>query len=54
MALCVPVSLSFWLHHPLNVGIRMPTPIRRRFNSRTTDTAGAATRHAVWGEAMRC
>ncbi len=48
MAFGVSVSLVFWLHHPLNVGIRMPTLIRRRL-----DTTGRTVRHAVQGEDMR-
>jgi len=37
----------FWLHHPLNVGTRSPTLIRRRLiNGDTTDTPAAATRLA--------
>jgi hypothetical protein len=50
------VSLGFgvfWLHHPLNVGIRMPTLIRRRLSSRQTDTTGAVTRLAVYLEDIR-
>jgi hypothetical protein len=54
--LCIGVAV-FWLHHPLNVGMRMPTPIRRRLISRktcemTTDTTGRTVRRAVWFEAM--
>jgi hypothetical protein len=38
----------------MNVGTRMPTQIRRRLKSGdATDTTGAETRHAVWGEAMK-
>src|SRR6266487_3570370 len=44
---CIGVAV-FWLHHPLNVGIRMPTLIRRRL-----DTTGRTVRHAVQGEDMR-
>jgi hypothetical protein len=55
MALFVscPGVAVFWLHHPLNVGTSVPTLIRRRLNSgEATDTTGAETRRAVWGEAM--
>jgi hypothetical protein len=48
-----PCVAVFWLHHPLNVGTRVPTLIRRRLNrGEATDTTGAETRRAVWGEAM--
>jgi hypothetical protein len=50
--LCIGVAV-FWLHHPLNVGIRMPTPIRRRLSSRQTDTTGRTVGHVVGVEAMR-
>jgi hypothetical protein len=36
---------AVWLHHPLTVGTRSPTLIRRRLISRNaTDTPAAATR----------
>jgi hypothetical protein len=50
--LCIGVAVV-WLHHPLNVGIRMPTPIRRRLSSRMTDTTGRTVGHAVRFETMR-
>jgi hypothetical protein len=58
MALGVSRIAVFWLHHPLNVGIGMPTPIRRRQISRetpeaTTDTIGRTVRRAVWFGVMR-
>jgi len=44
---------TVWLHHPLTVGTRSPTLIRRRLISRnTTDTPAAATRLVVRFEAM--
>jgi antirestriction protein ArdC len=43
---------ALWLHHPLTVGTRSPTLIRRRLSRNATDTPAAATRLAVEVGAM--
>jgi len=44
---------ALWLHHPLTVGTRSPTLIRRRLSRNATDTPAAATRLVMEVEAMR-